>query len=337
MELDRRVNAAVLSDDPLVIVVQNNLRSPYIGDLDVILPHIGERHCHAFVVPASSILKRGDRNERERVDAFRSCMAQHPKAQVSAFCNEEAELSVFRGSGIAATVLNQNAFVDERLFFSEPVSPIYDAIYTGQMKPFKRHFLAAEIRKLALIYYGSRADLSYFELVKTQLPHAALLNGDPVREGLNPFRFFDAKNVRRLYSSSKVGLALSQFEGAMYASVEYLLCGLPVVSSANLGGRDYFASPEYWSVPEDTPESVSACVEEMIARNIEPGYIRKKTVERMQKERNKLFALVDEIYRGHGHTNRSFAQEFSNIFADKLWKTCAILGTVISPCKRAET
>ena len=45
----------------------------------------------------------------------------------------------------------------------------------------------------------------------------------------------DVEQVRRILVQSHCGLALSTEEGAMYASGEYLLAGLPVVTTA-LGG-----------------------------------------------------------------------------------------------------
>jgi glycosyltransferase involved in cell wall biosynthesis len=35
----------------------------------------------------------------------------------------------------------------------------------------------------------------------------------------------------------RIGLALSTIEGSCYASTEYLLCGLPVISTKSVGGR----------------------------------------------------------------------------------------------------
>ena len=43
---------------------------------------------------------------------------------------------------------------------------------------------------------------------------------------------------------SQVGLCLSKSEGAMFASIEYLLCGLPIVSTKSVGGRDIFFTDE---------------------------------------------------------------------------------------------
>ena len=56
-------------------------------------------------------------------------------------------------------------------------------------------------------------------------------------------RDLNTEEVRRILVQSRCGLALSAQEGAMYASGEYLLAGLPVVTTRSRGGRDAFTIP----------------------------------------------------------------------------------------------
>jgi glycosyltransferase involved in cell wall biosynthesis len=40
-----------------------------------------------------------------------------------------------------------------------------------------------------------------------------------------------------------VGLCLSTVEGSNYASMEYMLAGLPIVSTPSIGGREVYFDP----------------------------------------------------------------------------------------------
>ena len=45
---------------------------------------------------------------------------------------------------------------------------------------------------------------------------------------------------------------MSSQEGAMYSSVEYLLCGLPIVSTKSTGGHDVFFTDTNCIIAEDS-------------------------------------------------------------------------------------
>ncbi len=71
----------------------------------------------------------------------------------------------------------------------------------------------------------------YFDQVRAALPHATFTH-DP------PTLYLNSWEVARKLNACRVGMCLSETEGAMFAAVEYLLCGLPVVSTPSQGGRD---------------------------------------------------------------------------------------------------
>lgn len=102
------------------------------------------------------------------------------------------------------------------------------------------------------------------------------------------------EEIVRLYNQCRVGLCLSGMEGAMFASMEYLLCGLPIVTTRSVGGRDAFFDPEYVITVEDTPEAVSAGVKEMCARAPDPARIRAQTLEKTAMHRGWLRNLLRE-------------------------------------------
>jgi glycosyltransferase involved in cell wall biosynthesis len=81
----------------------------------------------------------------------------------------------------------------------------------------------------------------------------------------------------------------------MFASIEYLLCGLPVVTTRSIGGRDVFFDPAYVEWVEDDPEAVAQGVRNLIARAPEPEFIRARTLARMEEHRQRLRTFLKEV------------------------------------------
>ena len=164
----------------------------------------------------------------------------------------------------------------ERIF--KPISDIrkkYDAVYDARFIEFKRHYLATRINSLALIYaqnHFTEQDWHFFNKTKSELARAHYFN----RSDSGEYQNLSPEDIAKCLNECRVGLCLSAVEGAMYASVQYLLCGLPVVSTKSLGGRDVFFDDHYVSLVEPDPEAVKQGVEDLINRNISSTLIRQK-------------------------------------------------------------
>jgi hypothetical protein len=156
----------------------------------------------------------------------------YPKIKVSILCNTKREHKLLRLFGIDSVFCNHNCFIDENIFTNRPRAPKkYAAVYNAVLYDFKRHSLVAAIK-------GNVAFLTYrYEnaTYKNHLDNAALVEA---------------------YNESYTGLALSSVEGAMYASCEYLLCGIPVVSTRSKGGRDVFFDDYNSIIADAVPEQV---------------------------------------------------------------------------------
>ena len=97
------------------------------------------------------------------------------------------------------------------------------------------------MQRLALVTY-IRGDESqrYFEEHAALLADAAWLNFPEHRPATSGYRNLDAAELCHWLNRSRTGLCLSEREGAMFASIEYLLCGLPIVTTPSIGGRHVF-------------------------------------------------------------------------------------------------
>jgi len=254
-------------------------------------------------------------------------LREYPNFRFIHLCNTLRQVETFRQYELNAIFCNQNCFLDERIFKPLPdVEKKYDAVYDARIIVIKRHFLAIEIENLALIYAEtdpSEYDADYIIKTKQSMINAHYFNHSPAGEYQN----LSVEDINKVLNESRVGLCLSPVEGAMYASAQYLLSGLPVVSTLSLGGRDVFFDDRYVAIVEAAPEAVKHGVEDLISRNVSPDFIRQNTLEKMKAHRQRFIALVQDIYDQEG-AKRDFQAEWDKIFFNKMLKPQSHLETI---------
>jgi glycosyltransferase involved in cell wall biosynthesis len=207
-------------------------------------------------------------------------------------CNSWQEDRILRRLGFPGSLVSSNCYIDEHLFCITGEAKKYDAVYTAQMAPFKRLHLAAKIPALYIVTYGEYCtpagayDLPRFE---PAVSHADFNRGWATFE-----------DIVSVLNRSRVGLALSKREGAMLASVEYMLCGLPLVTTPCRGGRELFLDERFVAVVKPTVEAVANGVREMISRDVAPELIRRATMARVQEHRRALCTHVQKAIEWAG-------------------------------------
>jgi predicted Zn-dependent protease len=260
---------------------------------------------------------------------YRSVSATYPNISVTILANDAAELEALRSVSVPAELVNHNAFVDERLFrIMDDVPQIYDAVYNAIPASYKRHRLAADIDRLLLIVGRGPKDAGWDPL-RHILADADIAN---LRDGA--YRHLRPPEITRALNSAKCGLCLSAVEGAMFSSIEYLLCGLPIVNTPNAGGRDWFFSEDYVVTCEDNPPSVKAAVQLSGSRAGDirfREFVRESTIRRILRERKKFYGIVNRILAGCGQENRRIEDEFPAVFFDKLNYAGQPLGKFLVP------
>jgi hypothetical protein len=213
-------------------------------------------------------------------------------------CNTEQEVISITNLGAKAFYMNHNVFVDYKIFDILPgTKKKYSAIYNAQIASFKRHYLCSKLTDVALLYHSGGPNLNQatkelFEKIQSEMPAAIFLNGlkNPLSHpGLSK------KEVCTVTNQAHVGLCLSAVEGAMHASVEYLLCGLPVVSTVNKGGRDIFSNNEFWRTVEPTQEDVALGVGTIMQENINSKKIRQITIQKIDEHRQRFIEFISKL------------------------------------------
>jgi glycosyltransferase involved in cell wall biosynthesis len=197
-------------------------------------------------------------------------------------------------------------YVNEDDYRLLPVEKKYDAIYTAQMDKFKRMPLAREISSIYILTYQPGVTSGYdLHSFCPELKHAHFNTN---------FKNLEEKNF--LYNSSRVGLALSREEGPMLASLEYMLCGLPVLSTASKGGRDQYYDDEYVIISKAEPRAVKEGVDELISRNIDPSHIREKTIKKLVANKQRYIHQISEYTWKKHRIELDEKRLFNAIFTD---------------------
>lgn len=197
--------------------------------------------------------------------------------------NEKSEARWLMLLGQKATCLGHNLHVRDGFFTPDPATPKrYDAVYAATMAPYKRIELAREIERLVFVTYVTHQEEWDLHAYEPRLRHADFNR-----------RFISREDVRECFRASNVGLALSAAEGAMFSCTEYLLCGLPVVTTPNRGGRNRYLTPETSTTVAPDPHAIRTAVERYCQTPADPVSIREITLNLIRRDRAGFVELLN--------------------------------------------
>jgi glycosyltransferase involved in cell wall biosynthesis len=217
--------------------------------------------------------------------------------------NDEFEKSNLQAKGFRGDVVNQNAWLDENLTMKPlDVPKIYDAIYVGRRSAFKRHELAGKVKKLAIVSGNNHGNNV------APIPSALYVNPEPL----------SSSQVCEKINQSRCGLILSAEEGACFASSEYLLCGIPVVSTHSKGGRDVWYDDYNSIVCDPDPVQISDAVAYFNSHPRDPFEIRSRHVKKACEYRLRFIAVIKELFWENGIRDIDPSRYFYDNFIHKM-------------------
>lgn len=206
-------------------------------------------------------------------------------------CNSFEEVNFVRNLGRKAILCSESAIntsIDTFCIKNQNLQ--YNAIYNAGMMRWKNHLLAKGVPNLGMVYYPKI--LYYEKELRIAMPESIWINE------LNRNREYQRltpSQVAKVINKSRVGLCLSEVEGCNLVSVEYLLCGIPVVSVQNKGGRDVFYDDAFAITVPPNEKKVEEAVCQLINRNHDRSYIREATLLKLKNHRDRLKQAVDDM------------------------------------------
>jgi hypothetical protein len=301
----------VLWEEPLVCVISSG--GSLASGIELALDHAGGRPCHILARPSWDLPIIGE----ALATADRWLRQAHPSARLVSMAPTAAYTDYLTGLGVAAIHAHNSAFISERIFFPEPgTAKAFDAVHNAQTQPFKRHQLAYGVPNLALItYVGQRAA----EQVADVVPGYRDLKFVNYAAG-EGYRSLDGGEVRHIVCQARCGLVLSALEGPNNASMEYFLCGVPLVTTPSRGGREAMYDPRHVAVVEPTPAAVEAAVAAFAAGAPDPQEIRAAALAKARPHRQRLIAWLSAVV-GQDLADQADEHLWLPQFCDKLRQT----------------
>lgn len=284
------VSGGVISPDPLVTY---SLRSPSapLGVASVLPPTFRRRKA-LHLVGLSWTLELEDQAKRLAND-LKAAAGDLSQSRFCILTNTEFEAHLLADLGVPAAPCSLLIFIDDAVFRPLDCAIEFDAVYNATLSPAKRHELAREVASLALLYdVGAPGLAMRYDETRTLLPRAAFLNHDA---GAGAYRQFPISECAAQINRGRVGLCLSAAEGPMQAAMEYLLCGLPVVSTRSFGGRDRYFMPPFCRIVDDDPKAVAAAVAGLAERRIPKQAVRNFIMHVLRFERHNFLLTVNKL------------------------------------------
>jgi len=208
---------------------------------------------------------------------------------------------------------NNNCWLDFTKFKIKPLEKKYNMVMNCRPeRNFKRPYLARAVPNLAYIkgYLFKKADeYDYSEL------QCKYIN----KSRINP------EDVVNIYNESYCGGIFSAVEGACYSSSEYLLSGLPIISTVGRGGRDTWYNKHNSIIVEADEDSVKRAVdiwmEKQMKGDVDPVAIREEHIQLSEQMRRNFNRAVQDIFDIHGIRRNAydyFSKKYTHKFKDNL-------------------
>lgn len=217
-----------------------------------------------------------------------------PDSRFVVLANSEFEAYLLSTVGVPSMLSSQAVFIHDNTFRPQEAEARFDAIYNARLLPMKRHELARDVKSLGLLYdIGSADEPPQYDHVKTLLPHATFIN----HELGGAYRQLKIEECAAQLATARVGLCLSAEEGIMQAALEYLLCGLTVVSTRSIGGRDRYFMPPFCRVVPDDPAAIADAVATLAGTRIPKAAVRSYIMHLLKFERHNFLIAVNRLVK----------------------------------------
>ncbi len=208
---------------------------------------------------------------------------------------------------------NNNNSREEKRFQSTTTRPSFGMVVNSRNSKNKRIYLAEQVPRVCYISNNwvepglgpqppcscGREKLCYtcspYNIDYLPLPNTAFIN----------WMHLSPSAVSHLLNQSICGGIFSPEEGGCYSSTEYLMCGLPVISTKSIGGRDVYYTPENSIiVEEDSPNAVRKAWETVCKKLVSGEMDRNRIVQHVTQLNNqfrqRFIDVLQEIFQKKG-------------------------------------
>lgn len=221
---------------------------------------------------------------RVLLQCYQDWMRDRPQDRLVLLINDRATYKAVRQLSVPALLVTTSAFLDFEIPHICDVPKCCRAIYVARLAQMKRHALAAKSRQTLFIGAADScwADTGWQRQLREICPLAVFRDVVPPLE------------LPEVICSAYSGLILSAVEGASRVAAEYQLCGLPVVTTREQGGRLEYLAPAFTSVVDDTADAVEDAVAFWHTNPPNPYIVRTAVLRTLRQHRQRFVAAVQE-------------------------------------------
>jgi hypothetical protein len=187
---------------------------------------------------------------------------------------------------------NHNAFLDEKKYtIYNSIKQKYDLVIDSAFHEYKNVNIAKKIQ--------NTLHIGYFKYIKRNSDDKVIPNfGILANFKDSEYKRLDKHLINIHYNQSLMGGLFSECEGACFASSQYLLTGLPVISIKSVGGRDIWYNEHNSIICENNEDSVYEAVELSKSKIISGEFNREKIrdlhLKQMDEHRNTLIEYINK-------------------------------------------
>lgn len=199
-------------------------------------------------------------------------------------CNTPKEKFLCDKLKIYSAHVNKNCFLDESLFkIHDNIEKIYDGIYVTSLKIEKRLDLLKNTKNILIINnINKEKDLNL------NIENFNILNEKILKE-----------NLCKIYNQALFGCIFSMPDCSSKVSSEYLLCGLPVITTSSYGGRDIWYNKYNHIMIDPNEESlekaINLCKEKINKGIFNAELIRRNKINLMLDFRLKFNKIINQM------------------------------------------
>ena len=227
-------------------------------------------------------------------DKLSKIVKENSEYNIVILANSLEEKKFFE-SRINCTILfcNHNAFLNENKFtILNSIYKKYDMVIDSAFHEYKNVQMAKKVENVIHVgYFKCARNTSDDKVVPTYGTLVNFINGE--------YKKLDHSLINVHYNQSLLGGIFSECEGACFASSQYLLCGLPVISIKSVGGRDIWYNDHNSIICENNEEAIyEACElgkQKLLSGEFNREKIRELHIKQMDEHRNTLIDYINTL------------------------------------------
>jgi hypothetical protein len=222
-------------------------------------------------------------------------LESNPSYEITILANSVEEKEYFeKMTSRYVMFCNHNAFLNERVFdIIENVPKMHDFIVDSAFHEYKNVEKANRIKNTLHIGYFKPDKIVKNDVV---IPTYGKLANFANANATGKYKRLTKPQINVHYNESRVAGIFSLLEGACFASSQYLLAGLPVISTRSQGGRDIWYNEFNCIMCENDEDSIhnahQTAMQKLESGEFNARQIRQLHLQQMDEHRTRLIEYI---------------------------------------------